>query len=644
MNRTILSLAILKTHWEKNKHDYIDNFIPMMANLLNEKKYSEIKIEDFKKDFLEKYGLDIPLNPLVTIFNRATKRKIIYREHGKFFINHDKITDFDLEIKSTEIERKFKHVTNSIKSFAIENYDIDPNEKDIEEALLSFLKQHDLDILFAAKDKSVLPEAKSSKKLRYLISAFAIYAQESEPAIFQILLDISIGHALSGAILYSEINSFSGKLKNLNIYVDTPIILSLIGYDGKFKQKAVIELLQILHEEKANLFILDITRGEIDSILYDCQRWLERGNYRFEKSSKTLKFCHRNGINSSDVQSKILKLDEILKSYNIYPSKVPDHVENKKFQIDINSLKDTIIDTYKSINKNFNPEEENKNETIDRDVKVLSGIYRFRKGYKPKIIKDCTDLFITSNTALAFASRVFETKDNGTTFTIPTCLTDVFLGTVIWLQTPQKIESLNEKRFIANCYSSVQPSDLLIKRYMAEVEKMKSENKITSDEYYLLRSHRASINLLEAKTMSDPEAFNGETADEILDNLKSQLKSEEAEKLTKEKNEHTSTKEKLQKKDNEINFINSNLDYKAQNIALLIGKSVFYILLFITAIVLIISLSPESFNLSNTLKIFTWVVFGILSLLNIVTGFNIKGLKIKIINILENKISNWLKN
>ena len=153
MNRTILSLAIIKTHWEKNQSDYIDNFIPMLGNLLAEKKYQEVDIEIFQNDFKERYGLEIPINPLITIFNRAAKRKILSRNGGKFYINYDKLPEQDRGGESAEIERKFNNVIKAILAFAAEKYKIEPTEEEIEAALLSFLKQHDLDILFAAKDK-----------------------------------------------------------------------------------------------------------------------------------------------------------------------------------------------------------------------------------------------------------------------------------------------------------------------------------------------------------------------------------------------------------------------------------------------------------------------------------------------------------
>ena len=217
MNRTIVSLAIIKSHWEREKTDYIDNFIPMLGCLCIEKKYNEINLDTFRLDFKTKYGLDIPTNPMITIFNRAVKRKLFLRNNGKFYINAEKIATYDNSIESTNIERKIRKLVDSILSFAQDKYNISPSECEVEDALLAFLKQYDLDILFATKEKSILPSIKSTKKLKYLISAFTISIHESDPVLFRFLLDVSIGHALAGAILYSETNSFIGKFRNLNI-------------------------------------------------------------------------------------------------------------------------------------------------------------------------------------------------------------------------------------------------------------------------------------------------------------------------------------------------------------------------------------------------------------------------------------------
>jgi hypothetical protein len=643
MNRTLISLAIIKTHWEKNKTDYIDNFIPLVASLLSKNKYTEIDLALFQIDFKKRYGLDIPKNALITIFNRAKGKKIVKRDQGKFFFNSDYSGKEIKSIESSDIERKFNKVVNSIIEFASKEHELDVNEKDIEEALLSFLKQHDLDILFAAKDHSVLPKVKSTKKLKYLISSFTLYAAKQEPDLFQFLSDISVGHALSGAILYSELNSFSGKLKNLNIYFDTPLILGLLGFNGEFKKSSIEELIKILNEEKANLFILETTRGELDKILSDCHGWLEKRIYDLEKATRVLRHCHREEISASDLEQKILAIDNIFQSFNIISTSVPSHIENTEFQIDEVDLKKTIKNIYSSAFKNYDKNDYSREGTINRDVKVLSGMYRFRQGFKPRTLKDSKDIFITSNTALAFASRVFETKENGTHFTIPTCLTDVFLGTVIWMQSPQKIENLNTKKFIADCYSATQPSSDLIKKYIQEVEKLKGENKLNKDEYYILRTHRASLNLLEKKTMGDPEAFDGSSTTEILDSLMLSIKGKEQEKYEKEKEEHRETLEKLSRAIASTDKIKSNQNQKAENIAKIASKIIFWFLTLLIAFFISVNLFPSYFNPSSNSKTIIWFSIGIITLLNLSTGFNILGLQDKLRGKIKRKVLIWLE-
>lgn len=642
MNRTILSLAIIKTHWDSKKADYIDNFIPLTANLLKENDYTEVDFNKFQKDFIDRYGLHISINALITIFNRAKRNGLVYREHGKVYVKKDNLPEYDLSISSKDIERKFQNLTESIQSFATEFLKTELTKVEIEEGLLSFLKEHDLDILFAAKDKSVLPEVKSKNKVRYTISKFSLHAYESEPQLFQFLLDVSIGHALSGAILYSEFNTFSGKLKNLNIYLDTPVILNLLGFNGEFKKQATKELTDILYEEKANIFILDTTRGEVDSILSDSYKWLDKGIYDLDKASKVLRYCHRNNITASDLEHTIVSLDSLLSENHITSTRVPSYNE-KEFVIDETKLSEVIYQTYNSIIDNFDSELADQKGTIARDVKVLSGIYRFRQGHKPKSIRDSKALFITSNTALAFASRRFESQQNGAGFTIPSCLTDVLLGTVIWLQSPQKVEAINSKKFMAECYAATQPNEKLIKNYLAEIEKLKTSKKINNDDYYLLRSHRVSLNLLETKTMGDPDAIDASSTEEILDEIVESIKAKEAKKLSEEIETHKATKKRLEDQEKKVKTIESALGKKSLKISAIIWRIIFTLSLLILGFCLFTNLFPDFFGISGNLKTIIWIVIGVFTLLNLMTGFNIMGFKEKIVNHLQSKVLEWLK-
>lgn len=690
MNRTLLSLAIIRTNWEQKKIDYIENFVPLVASLIKKKGYTEIAYEginEIKKDFETEYGLVLPSSPLFTILNRLSKRKLIAREKGKFTPNYEKISQIDISKKSNEISREQEKVIKALKDYILKKHNTSLEANVLEEGLINFLKQHDLDLLFAAENKSILPTKKFDRKIDFLINEFIADTFQSEPELFKYILNLTIGHALSSTILYKEFNSYTGKLKNLNIYLDTPFILNLLGISGEHKKQLSEEIVAIVNKEKANLFILDITKGEIDSNLNEALRLFEKGETNPAKGTLTFKNCLANNITGNDIENIYINLPQILGEYSIDLDDVPDHLEFQKYQVNEEKLYETIVDSYEQVRSNYTTKEnintsflkhfDNKdrkilnkdkktedekpkkkkeqkekksvfedetkiNNTIYRDVKVLSGIYRFRKGNNPKTLKDCKYLFITTNSALAFASRQFEKKEhfNGG---LPTCLTDIFLGTLIWLHSPAELKNINEKKIIADCYAALKPSDKLIGKYIEEVERLRKGQEITEDHYYLLRTHRTAINILESKTFGDHEVFNTQTVQEILEELIDQLKKEEREKLEEEKNSHLKTQEELEskkiklqevkgeiiglkerekkRKDNIERIINKTSDRKAK----LFVKNLTWIM----ASLLIISFLIQAINywledLPKFLVFLCWGIIGISSLFNLIVKFNIK--------------------
>ena len=74
INKTIKTIALLKTIYEQSNSDYIELFIPFIATLILKKNYSEITIEKICNDFADEYGLKIPYHPMQTIIRRAKKK------------------------------------------------------------------------------------------------------------------------------------------------------------------------------------------------------------------------------------------------------------------------------------------------------------------------------------------------------------------------------------------------------------------------------------------------------------------------------------------------------------------------------------------------------------------------------------------
>lgn len=642
MNRTLISLAILKINWETNRVDYIDNFIPFLGFLLYKKNYDKFDtdgLSGLKADFKDEYGLIIPNYALLTICNRASKQnlRLLKRDSGVFYVDRDKAASYDNSVTQQEVANKFEAIIVRIIDFAKEQYDMIVTESQVTDSIIAFLKHHDLDILFACHEQSTLPIVNSNAKLKYLISSYAIYAKKYEIEYFNALADLAIGNALACAILYSD-STYSGRLKNLNLYLDTPLILTLLGLSGSFKEEAFGELLAMLKADEANLKILATTRGEVDTILRNTFEALEKGeeNINIEKAPIAVRHCINNGITASDLELKMACLDDMLSKHGIEKSKVPDYMASKEFQIDEEELKQIIIDTYKTHSPDF-VLTQRKDRTIDRDVKVLAGIYRFRRGLKPRNIRQSKDLFITSNTSLAYASRRYELKQDGDPQIVPSCLTDVFIGTLLWLQSPQKVIELNEKKFIADCYAAKQPTEPLIRTYMLEVEKLKKDNKINMNDYYLLRSHQIAFRLLEEKTMGDPDEITGETIGDIIQRIKADIKGQAEIDLQKEKQLHQNTKDELKNQKEKYAEREGQIDAWAELMARRVTNIIWFAF-FVLLVTVYLATTTPGLNIPNYIFWFFIVVQIVLTLMGLLFGFTFWGIRDKIIN----KIKHWI--
>lgn len=641
MNRTILSLAILKTNWDKLKKDYLENFVPFVATLINKYDYTSIEPVQISQHFKSEFGLNIPVHPIITILTRCIKRDLIQKDRGLYITRKEKALEMDFSKRSSEQQRNIEKVLAELRTFASERFNQNLTDKELEEAFIAYLKEHDLDILFAAEFDSPLPAVNNPQKIKYIVNAFITESFKREPQTFRFIQDISIGHALAAAIHYKEFNSFSGKLNDVVFYLDTRFTIRLLGLEGEHRKASAEELTKVLREENAKVRIFDVTLKEIEGILYDCLAKLQKGTVDVNDSSKVFQYLSRAGKTPSDVEDMIVKLSTTLNDHKIIVNPLPDYDTLKKYQIDENQLNNLIVHTYSSFDPYFNKEA--KESTIRRDVIVISGIYRIRKGTQPRTIKESKAIFVTTNNALAFACRRFETQINGNTFTIPTCLTDVFVGTLIWLQSPSRVKAFSEKKIIADCYAAMQPTDILIHKYMEAVEQLKREMKITNDEYYLLRTHRGAMNLLEEKTMGDPEAFDIKTPEEILDEIIASIKQQERELYLTEKNQHNATRQQLNDVVIKHHTLDSGIQQRADQLAKLFANTLTGLFFLIIIVSLTYRFYPSLIPWLEEYKDYLLAVGLLLSLAGLFVTVRVKNIREKIRVWFSKRIETFLK-
>jgi Mitochondrial calcium uniporter len=565
MYKTITSYALIKLNWDIQHKDYIENFVPFVITLINRKKYSYIDVNTICTDLNPEFGLRIPYLPMVTIIQRLTTNKYIYRRRSdrKFIPDMMKIAADDFSAVANEQENKYRKIITEFARFCASDYGHRIGEEEAEEIFISFLKEHDLDILYlnAGQDTLLPPVEPISKTNTFLLNSFIKHSYETKSDNFLFLVDISIGHMISNLLVCEAYEKTKYSLEKTNLYLDIGFLFSIFGLNGPERKTAYVECLQELVANKAKLYVFSHTYTEFKSILENSMRWISKRIFDIDKASRTLLFFHENNYKETDIEELILNIDKTLESMLIEKIDPPSATTDTFHNINESLLQEMILSVYKGRDRHLVDQE--KEYTVLLDVKSIASIYILRKGGRPQILSNASHALVTTNISLAYAAQLFDSKEYADgNFAIPSTLTDVFVGTLLWANSPHHYE-VSVKKLISDSYASLQPTKELLKKLVETTTRLKSEGIISNEDFILLNESRTARSLLQKETLGDPNRFNDKTAIEILEEIKEDIRKEEQERFDQERIEYDKkidhvTKERTMK-DQQLSSINEHL-------------------------------------------------------------------------------------
>src|SRR3989338_7910112 len=523
-NKTITSLAILKSNWDSNKKDYIDTFVPLFVHLLKKNKYEAVDAEKIRKDFFEEFQFEIPIYPILAILTRLKKYGFTYKKDHEYLVVQEKLKEIKFDDRIQEEGRKLSSLIESFRDFVKTEHNIEVSAQESEETILSFFRDTDTSLLFGSDSISSLPEAKirASKSKKYLFAVFTDEARRANPTIF----------------------------------------FDLLGVNGEIRQFAQTELLKDIKIFGGKLLLFEHSLVEVDHVLRNAAQWVDSPSLDYTKASKTLRyFLGQGNVSSSDIELFLSRVPRKLQDLNIQTVAKPDYLD-EKFQIDEKEAQEVLVAAYKKRDPYF--DEIAREITIRKDIDSIAAIYRLRKGVSPKNLKDARFVFLTSNSSLAQVSS--EIDRIGGIVSIPVCLTNIFVGTLIWLQSPARIRIINEGRLSTQVYGILQPDRKLISKYVDEINKLKEAGDITEDDYYLLRGNRLVYELLPDKSLGDADLLNTETVIELLDEVKNRVVAPTAKLYESEREAHATTKLRLEIQESQSLILDKKYNKLIENI------------------------------------------------------------------------------
>ena len=520
IQKSLVAYSVLNYIWSKDQ-DILDTYIPLVCSCILKNNLQEVTRNDIEQWFLQEYGLNnITKGACESIIRRMAKIGYLKNERHKYLVIQDEIIKYIENAKTIEqADTDFSYLITAIVKYAVDKYSLHFTNEEVEQAILDFLQSHDGDLLLQeTKLVDILEKQKQGKtnrtKLKFIISKFLLQSQEQDRISLEKMVNLAKGHILSSLLSMKDFSAYQGKLDKVIIALDTPVIYSILGLNDKANVELIQELILRLKDLGAEFIIFEQNYNEVHNTLNSTTYLLRTKNYDLEHSSRLLRYAVRRNISADKIQMYLHQLDDTLARWQITREVAPNNIPNYQ-EIDVEKLTELISNIYN--NKGEKELQEYQKELINTDVDTISYIFRMRGNVAAINLKNCKAILLTTNAAIAYASRY--PKLSNIVHAIPTCMTDIFLSTILWMNFPSENTSLNERLLMSECSRNITLDDKILQRFYAEVVQMHEQNMITDEQVLLANTSKSTIKLLENKTFNEESLYTDTTTEEILQEM-----------------------------------------------------------------------------------------------------------------------------
>lgn len=501
-DQTLTSLAVLTVNWNHG-HDVIDSFVPLVADCIRRDGDAPVSAVQLQKAVQSEVGIKIPIGALEAILSRCAKKGLVRRANKVFVPQRAKLDALDYASDKAEAARKHGCLVEKLRAFAKEQYGIEWSEADADSALLGYLQENTVPVLAAATEGDPLPKGGQSRRTKHVLNAFAGHLNASDVEGFDCLETVVKGHVLSTVLFYPDLGQLQTRFGDLDVYCDTPFLLRAIGYTEDGLHAQCVDLLELLTELGANLKCFHHTREEVVGVLEAEAGTLRSGRATGEYTSKVFRL--------NEVEELIIQIDETFRGLGIDVVDTPDFTDPPN---------EAALDEL--IKKRMNYARDRARE---KDVKSLASVARVRGLRRMERFETAKAIFVTTNTSLARASSAFF-RDIETTAGIPICMPVAMMTRLAWVKRPMSAPDIPRNLVIASSYAAMNPPPPLWREYLAEIEKKRSDGRISDDDYHFLRSSQEARRALMDTTFGDEKAFSAGTVEEVLAHAKEAIQAE----------------------------------------------------------------------------------------------------------------------
>lgn len=407
--RNLIAFATARSY-SANTNNPLNSILPLFEPIAAALHGRPFDTGDLSKELRERYDLIVSEELCGYWANQLAQQKLLVpipnaEGSGGFQWSQERISNAPDGAFAEELTT----LLQAMRRFASESGDLITGAL-TDEQLVSLLRRGAIASMFPRLHQNNNPAHKSEDE--YVFARFVAYAQSNYPSVVDSLATLRRAAIYSDLILHlREPRRPSNGTQIVYAYLDSPLVMDLVGLGGKLRKAFADRLVKVLREMKVVCVVspvmIDEIRGNIRALIKRDPRdrfgptadALRRGDFKIE----FVEACYDRV--EALIEDQSLQID---RNFNQYLK--PQYDQSGK------SLEEELLSKLQSHYKMFG--------AAERDAESLFGCFGRRDGHKPQNMYFSKCFFVTSNDMLAaVGNKFFREKQSYQESTFPIVIT-----------------------------------------------------------------------------------------------------------------------------------------------------------------------------------------------------------------------------
>lgn len=618
----LATVALLKVNFDAGR-DHIGMFEPFILDAASGFAADGFVVEDLQKRLIERSQLSIPANTLRTLIHRSVKRGFVRREGGRYFLTEKPIEVGDLVSGRRSVEERQRRLADSLCEFARERRLALATTEDALSAILAFLEEHHVSLALDERPKTIGladEDGKDASRRTAVVAAFLQKELASEGEGVRIVQEMLEGFVLQNALLLKDISTASRRFTNLEVFLDTGVLLGALGFRGEATEIATKEALSLLRESGARLSVFEPTIREIRSILsvYEEKLATSEGRLSLHPTDVTRFFLTKH-YSPSEVRTQSALVQRNLIAMGLNVRDLPKH--RQEYTLDEVNLAKRLADRVGG----------ERDPRVLHDVDCIAGVLTLRGGRTCESFDDARAVFATASAMTVENSRDWYQGQGGRG--VPPIIHHLNLSNLAWLKRPASASRLKLHELVALCAAALRPSRNTWNAFLKHLKKLQETGELSSDEVTAIVASELTDRVLADAVDDEVDAT---TLSEVVERVKAGYRE-------KADAEVAAAREEAQSSEKRALAVRMNVERRARGLAWLACwvvtgalAAVFFAGLVATVI------SMRSGKTPGLMGSALASALGIAGFLSVLLGFNLKGWRQSREERLTQRLKGWL--